>query len=381
MSGPGTEQQTGADPPPRTIDVLHVITSTQRRGAEIFAVDLDAALTDRGITSAVVALTSGGPPSDDATLPVPALGSSTLAPGTLRALRRRASGAGVVVAHGSRTLPASVLALAGSRVPLVYRSIGDPFAWSSSPRRRITTRLMLRRTRAVAAVWPAAAGALRSMHGLPEHKVHVVPNAVPRSRCPVPDAAARAQARARLGVPSGVPLLASIGALSAEKQVGVAIEAVARLDGVHLLVVGDGPQATTLREQARRTAPDRIHLVGALPGPTEALAAADVVLLTSRTEGVPGVLIEAGLSGRPAVATAVGGVSEVVRDGETGVLVALDDVGAPGALAARVAQGVRRALAAHEELGAAARERCLAQFEIEPVAARWHALLASVSGA
>ena len=143
-------------------------------------------------------------------------------------------------------------------------------------------------------------------------------------------------------MPSGVPLLACIGALSPEKQVGVAIDAVARLDGVHLLVVGDGPQVTPSRDQARKTAPGRVHLVGSMPGPTEALAAADLVVLTSRTEGMPGVLIEAGLSGRAAVATDVGGVSEIVRDGETGVLVPLDDVGAPGALAARVAHGVRR---------------------------------------
>ena len=117
-----------------------------------------------------------------------------------------------------------------------------------------------------------------------------------------------------------------------------------------------------------------------MPGPTEALAAADLVLLTSRTEGMPGVLIEAGLSGRAAVAPDVGGVAEIVQDGATGVLVPLEDVGAPGALAARVAHGVRRALGAHQDLGAAARERCLAEFEIEPVATRWQTLLTSVSG-
>ncbi len=380
MSQAPTDPQLGEQAPPRELDVLHVITSTQRRGAETFAVDLDAALSDLGMASAVVALTSGGPVSDHAMHGVPSLGSSTLGPATLRALRRRAEGASVVLAHGSRTLPASVLALAGSRVPIVYRSIGDPTAWAVGPRRRATTRLMLGRTRAVAALWPGAADDLRAMHGLSADTVHVVPNAVPRARCPVPDAATRATARAHFGVPSGVPLLACIGALAPEKQIGVAIDAVARLDGVHLLVVGDGPQATALREQARKAAPDRVHLVGAMPGPTEALAAADLVLLTSRTEGMPGVLIEAGLSGRAAVATDVGGVAEIVQDGVTGVLVPLDDVGAPGALAARVAHGVRRALGVHQDLGAAARERCLAEFEIEPVAARWQALLTSVSG-
>jgi glycosyltransferase involved in cell wall biosynthesis len=358
--------------------VLHVITSTQRRGAETFAVDLAAALTGNGLASDVVALTAGPPTPAGGALDVPALGPSTLAPATLRALRRRAHGAAVVVAHGSRTLPASVLALAGRSTPVVYRSIGDPAAWSASGRRRATTRLLLGRTRAVVALWPDAADTLRDLHGLPPDRVHVLPNAVPAARCPVPDPAAQAAARARFGVPSGVPLLACIGALSPEKQVDVAIDAVALLPGTHLLVAGGGPQAGALQERARTAAPGRVHLVGTLPGPADALAAADVVLLTSRTEGMPGVLVEAGLSGRAAVATDVGGVSEIVRDGETGVLVPLDG---GDALAARLAEAIPRGLARHRELGAAARERCLARFEIVPVAAGWQAVLTGVERA
>jgi glycosyltransferase involved in cell wall biosynthesis len=365
------------DDQPGDAHVLHVITSTQRRGAEVFAVDLSAALERQGMSSTVVALTAGPSAAAGGTLDVPALGSSTLAAATLRSLRRRAEGAGVVVAHGSRTLPASVLALGGRRVPIVYRSIGDPVAWSSSGRRRVTTRLLLRRTRAVVALWPGAAGALRTLHGLPEGLLHVVPNAVPAERCPVPDPTAQAAARARLQVPPGAPVLACIGALSAEKQVDVAIEAVAQLPGTHLLVAGDGPGAADLQHRARTVAPGRVHLLGTLPGPGLALAAADLVLLTSRTEGMPGVLIEAGLSGRAAVATDVGGVSEIVRDGETGALVPL----APAAgLVPRLAAAVERALAQRDALGAAARDRCLAEFEIEPVAARWRRVLDGVAG-
>jgi glycosyltransferase involved in cell wall biosynthesis len=105
-----------------------------------------------------------------------------------------------------------------------------------------------------------------------------------------------------------------------------------------------------------------------LPGPADALAAADVVVSCSRTEGMPGVLIEAGLSGRPAVATDVGGVAEIVRDGETGMLVRPGDVG--GLTAALV-----RALAERSRLGVAARAHCLATFEIGVVADGWADLL------
>ncbi len=103
------------------------------------------------------------------------------------------------------------------------------------------------------------------------------------------------------------------------------------------------------------------------------LAAADAVVLASRTEGMPGVLIEAGLAARPTVAFDVGAVSEVVADGETGVLVAPGDVPA-------LATGIRRALDDAGGMGDAARDRCLARFEIGVVGARWAELVDELAG-
>lgn len=346
--------------------MLHVVTSTQRRGAETFAVDLAAALGERGLPSAVVALSGS---TGDA-LDVPALGTTALGPATLRALRRRAAGAPVVVAHGSRTLPACALALAGRRSPVVYRSIGDPAAWSGGTVRRLRTSALLTRTAAVTALWPGAADTVHSLYRVPRARLRVLPNAVPASRCPVPDAAARAAARAALGLPATAPVVAVIGALSPEKCVDDAIAAAAAAD-VHLLVAGDGPGRAALARRAATLLADRAHLVGALPGAGAALAAADVVLCCSRTEGMPGVLIEAGLSGLPAVATDVGGVAAIVADGETGLLVRPGDVPA-------MAAALRRALAERDRLGRAARARCLAAFEIGPVADGWADLLRSL---
>jgi len=346
--------------------IVHVVTSSQRRGAETFAVDLSAALDRRGFASEVVALTEGR----DDTLPVPALGPTALGPTTLRALRRRTAGAAAVVAHGSRTLPATAIGLAGRPEPVVYRSIGDPAAWAGGTARRLRTRLLLGRTAAVTALWPAAADAVHDLYGVARDRLHVVPNGVPAARCPVPDEAARAAARRRLGLPPDVAVVAVIGALTPEKRVADAIDAIARVDGATLLVVGDGPERAALEARAAPLGA-RVVFTGVLPGPGEALAAADLVVTCSRTEGMPGVLVEAGLSGRATVATDVGGVAGVVRDGETGLLVA------PGAVDA-LADAVRRALAERDELGAAARAHCLATFEIEPVADRWVDVLRSV---
>jgi glycosyltransferase involved in cell wall biosynthesis len=350
---------------PPAIDVLHVITSSQRRGAETFAVDLSEALTARGRRSEVVALAPGTAAN---VLPVDALGTRAVAPGTQRALRRRAATARLVVAHGSRTLPASALALVGSGRPVVYRSIGDPAAWAGGRARRLRTRAFLGRMAAVTVLWPGAGDLVHTLYGVPRDRIHVIPNAVPADRCPVPSDSDRRQARTGLGLPAERPVVATIGALSPEKRVGDAVAAVAALADVHLLVAGDGPERAALEARAADVAPGRVHFAGTLPGPGAALAAADVVVLPSRTEGMPGVLIEAGLAGVAAVATDVGGVGQIVRDGETGVLVPRGDVAA-------LTDGVRRGLAAAPDLGRAARRRCLAEFEIGPVADRWVALL------
>lgn len=360
------EQRRGVGERDRT--VLHVITSARRRGAEVFAVDLANALDDREVPSDVVAL---GPGDGGAVLDVETLGSAPLAPATLRALRRRAAGARLVVAHGSRTLPACALALAGRRAPVVYRSIGDPAAWAGEGLRRARTRVLLGRMAAVTVLWPAAGDSVHALHGVPTERIHVIPNGVPAERCPVPGDEQRRAARARFALPADAPVVAVIGALAPEKRVGDAVAAVAALPAAHLLVVGDGPERRAVERRAAAEASNRVHLTGALPGPTEALAAADVVVVPSRTEGMPGVLIEAGLSGIAAVATDVGGVAQVVRDGETGMLVPPDDVGALTAALGQV-------LADPTRFGAAARRHCLATFEIGPVADRWATLISGL---
>ena len=352
----------------RPSECLHVVTASQRRGAEVFAVDLVTALRAQGRSDDLVALTPG--PSGDE-LGVPTLGATPFGLATLRALRSRARGA--VVAHGSKTLPAAAVALAGSPVPFVYRSIGDPLAWSGSGVRRARTALLLRRAARVVALWPGAADVLTRVHGVPAAKLTVIPNGVPASRCPLADAAAQAAARRTFGLPEGEQVVTYLGALSAEKQVDTAIRAVAALPDVHLLVAGAGPERPTLEALAAEAAPGRVHFAGLVDGPQEALAAADVVVLPSRTEGMPGVLIEAGLTGRAAVASDVGGVSEIVRPGETGMLAAPGDVEA-------FTTALRTVLADAGPLGKAAHNHCLAHFDIPVVAQQWADLLTEVRG-
>ena len=353
------------EPRPAAGRSLQVTVSNRRRGAEVFAVDLAAELSRRGFELPLVALTG----SDGAGhLPVRPLGRRPYDASTLRALRREARDVSSVVAHGSKTLPACALSLTAMRVPLVYRSIGDPRAWSSQGMRRRRTTVLLRRARRVSALWTGAADALIAQHGVPADRIRVIPNGVPASHFPLVDDARRTAARNQLGLADDASVVAYVGALAPEKNVGTAIAAVAELPGLSLLVAGDGPERTALHQYAATHAPGRVRFLGTVRDPGLVFAASDVIVLASLKEGMPAVLVEAGLSGVPVVATDVGGVAAIVADGENGVLVPAGDVAA-------LRTGLRRVLDDSAGMGMAARERCLARFEIGIVGTAWVQLL------
>jgi glycosyltransferase involved in cell wall biosynthesis len=105
---------------------------------------------------------------------------------------------------------------------------------------------------------------------------------------------------------------------------------------LHLVMAGDGPQRASVEEAARAAEPALATLVGPVPDPGSWIAAADALLLSSVREGTPIAVLEAHALGRPVVATAVGGVPDLVRDGETGLLVPSGDVRALSGAVARL---------------------------------------------
>lgn len=344
--------------------VLHLVASTRRRGAELFGVDLARALDWRQLRNETFALTGGG------SLAVDHVGQGRFHPRTLRALRDRASDAMVVVAHGSSTLLAAYVATLGTDVPFIYRNIGDPDHWVDTRFGTRTWRVgaLLRRADTVVALWPGAKDALIARHHLDPTRVAIAANGVPVERFPTVTPPERLAARQRLKmVPEG-PVLCSIGSLSSEKDPLTALRAAALVDGARLVVAGDGPLRPTLQQVGDTLMPGRVVFVSEVSDVREVLAAADVLLLTSRTEGLPAVLIEAGLSGLPVVATSVGGVAEIVEDGETGHLV---PVGDPAA----AATALREALRGGPTMGTRARLRCEQHFSFDVIADQWAAIL------
>lgn len=127
------------------------------------------------------------------------------------------------------------------------------------------------------------------------------------------------------------PTLLSVGHLLADKGHHLVIQALAQLDGVHLLIVGDGPMRAELQALATRLGvAERIRWNGTLQQHELAryYAAADATVLASKLEGMPNVLLESIACGTPVIATNVGGNGEIVSSRDAGVLMSARSVDA-----------------------------------------------------
>ena len=147
-----------------------------------------------------------------------------------------------------------------------------------------------------------------------------------------------AQLRRRLGIAMGTTVLLAVGRLSAEKGQFDLIRAMKllRKRKLRLLIVGEGPDRRRLRDIARtlRLA-DSVTFVGHQADVTPYYTLADLMVLPSHTEGSPNCLLEAMAAGLPVVATAVGGVPEIVSTENAAILV---EKGNPSALAQAISQ-------------------------------------------
>jgi glycosyltransferase involved in cell wall biosynthesis len=252
--------------------------------------------------------------------------------------------------------------LAAGRTPLVTtKHNDDPFR--SGPFRLLDRALAVRARRVIAITHELARFTVERV-GIPARKVttvHYGLDELPEPWGPNPD----------VELPRGTRVLLAVARLVEQKGVDIAIAALAKLHTAHpdavLVVLGAGPLRPRLEEQARLLGLARSVFLPGRAGDVAAwLRRADVLVHAARWEGFGLVLLEAMLASLPVVATRVSAVPEIVRDGETGLLVPPDDSDALAAALARVLGDPDRAAA----YGAAGLARARASFSVERMARR-----------
>jgi glycosyltransferase involved in cell wall biosynthesis len=237
----------------------------------------------------------------------------------------------------------------------------------------------MRRASLVVAVADAVRNETIERFRVPPPRVVTVPNAVDADR--VRPAVGRDEVRASLGIPSTSPIVLSVGALTWEKDpvatLTIATAVVRARPETRFLMVGDGAMRRRIETAVRDDGlAGRVLLAGARDDVADLLAASDVLMLNSRSEGMPGILIEGGMLGLPSVASAVGGVAEVVDHGITGLLARPGDRATMiSSILDMIDDDVRR-----RAIGAAARDRCMRCFEIRGVADRYMEILEDRGG-
>jgi len=226
----------------------------------------------------------------------------------------------------------------------------------------LANRLLLGKHDRLVAVGQSVRKALIDNEGFPPGRVEVVYNGIDEDRfsAAVPD---RDEVRREMGVGQGDLVIVQVARLDPIKDHVTAIRAIARVanrrSDIQLVLVGDGPESEAIEALIRELGVEgQIRCLGRRDDIARLLGAADFMLLTSHSEGIPLTLIEGMAAGLPVVATRVGGVPEVVEEGRTGLLAPAGD---EGALADQILQmAADRGL--QERMGRAGRERARLMF-------------------
>lgn len=343
-------------------------------GPATHAPDLARFLVERGHDVRVVTMADAEPA--DRPCPVETVRRSLPFPlryGLVAAKGARAARRADVV-YASATYAAAAAAATLARRPLVAKLVSDP-AYERAVRYRLfhgtleefqaadaARVLKVMRTRALRVarriVVPSEYLArFARAWGLDPARIEVLPNPTPQ----VTDCYLH-----RRGPEQGAFVF--VGRLTRQKALGTAIEAVARVPEARLVIVGEGPERAEL-ERLAAPLDGRVDFLGPLPreAALDVLRRATAAVLSSEWENLPHAAVEALALGVPVVATAVGGVPELVRDGENGLLV---PPGSPEELAAALARIVeepglrdRLAAAAAPSVAGLSRERIYGRLE------------------
>ena len=321
-----------ADPRPV---VLHLLHTLQRAGAEVLVRDLVRDLKNE-FRSIVVALDGAGPlESDFRALQVPVHvldrrgGIDWRCAWNLARIIRQSR---VDIIHAHQYTPLSYAAMArmlgSGATRLIFTEHGRHYPDQRRFKRVAANRLaLIPMCDAITAVGHAVAEALTRFESIPADRIQVIHNGIDPDRLVVSNPLqTRIDLRRSLAISADEPVILQVGSLRPVKDHLVSLHAMAELRRRNyrttLLLAGDGPLRDQLIHLTHRLEiSESVRFLGSRCDVASLWQAADVGLLTSRSEGISVALLEAMAAGKPIVATDVGGNSEIVQHQITGLLI------------------------------------------------------------
>ncbi len=265
--------------------------------------------------------------------------------------------------------------LAGA--PVIISTVQNVDIWKR-PWHRFIDRLLSYKTTKFIAVSHAVKQFLIETEGIPEEKIEVIPNAVDIGSLKV-DESSGSQIKEELKINDDEIVLTVVGRLVEQKGHKYLFEALSMLNGkynIKLLVVGEGPLKQRLADSVERLGlKDKVIFTGQRKDIPQILNISDCLVLPSVYEGLPVCVLEAMAAGKPVIATKVGGTPELIKDGKTGFLVEPRN---PEVLSQAI-EKLAHSSDKGKEMGVKAREIVYNGFSIAPITKRTEELFINLA--
>ncbi|MEZ4729001.1 MAG: glycosyltransferase family 4 protein [Caldilineaceae bacterium] len=318
--------------------ILQIVQKPQRRGAEIFALQQSKAMRTQGHTVGTIYLY---PYRGEKTIPLQPNdwildGKEThwqeKLPGInlklLSQLQKKIMtfAPDIVQVNGARTIKYGAFVKKYNRPQwkLIYRNIDNPTYWVNSQFHLwFYKHLVMPQIDGIVGVSETTLERVKTLYHTTA-PAQYIPNGIDLSR--LQPVGTTEEARHKLGQAADAKIVLFMGSLTTQKRPDRFLRIVHQLHGdfsnIQGWFLGDGPQRCELERQvAALQLENHIRFWGYQEEITSYIAAADLLLVTSDSDGIPAVVLEAGFLGKPTVGTKVGGMAECVLDGETGFLI------------------------------------------------------------
>lgn len=365
--------------------ILHLIHSDQRRGAEVFAIQLAYALSSHSLENALCIINPTG--KDD--LHTNGLKRYDLVGGKgpkqfnrifdlskVNGLRKALMDfkPDILISHGSSALKYGAISKLFYRESVnIYRNIGMASFWTGNKAKARLNRFFLDRFELYISLSPITKKDFISEYGVADDLVVTIPNGV--ETFAFKDAVMpkhRSECREKLGLNDEDFAIVNVGNLSPEKGQIQLLSLIKDIKDdfkkVRLLLVGDGPLKKSLQDEVIRLEIEGyVDFLGTRNDVPSILGASDLFVLPSCTESMSGALIEAGFAGLSSVSYNVGAISDVIENGVNGITVDRGDYLAfKNAVVRQIVDDEER-----KNMGTAIQQKCRDLFDIRGVATKY----------